>query len=153
MSDLYDTDVLEWSEHQALLLRRHAAGEPGNEAPDWANIIEEVESVGRSQRDAVESLWTLAFLHDLKCEAWPSSRDAPHWRAEARLFRRQARRKFTPSMRARIDVASLYGDALAGLPDSMDGQPPLPVPVACPVILDELLGVDDPGGTSAHERD
>ena len=139
MSDLYEADVLEWSEHQARLLRQHAAGEPGNEAPDWANIIEEVESVGRSQRDAVESLWTLAFLHDLKCEAWPLSRNVPHWRAEARLFRRQAKRKFTPSMRAKIDLSALYADALAGLPDVMDDQPTLPVSTTCPVALDELL--------------
>ena len=140
MGELYDTDVLEWSERQARLLRQHAAGERLNEPVDWANVIEEVESVGRSQVDAVESLWTLAFLHDLKCEAWPLSRDVPHWRAEARLFRRQARRKITPSMRSKIDVAGLYGDALSGLPDVMDGQPPLPVPATCPVTLDELLG-------------
>ena len=54
MGDLYEADVLEWSEHQARLLRQHADGRPGNEAPDWANIIEEVESVGRSQLTAVE---------------------------------------------------------------------------------------------------
>lgn len=139
MSDLYDADVLEWSEQQARLLQQHAAGKPGNEAPDWANIIEEIESVGRSQVDAVESLWTLAFLHDLKIKAWPLSRDVPHWRGEARLFRRQVRRKFTPSMRAKIDVAELYNDALVGLPEAMDGQPPLPVDPACLVTLDELL--------------
>jgi hypothetical protein len=55
MSDLYDTDILIWSERQAELLRRVAAGEPVNEAPDWPNIIEEVESVGSEQRHAVES--------------------------------------------------------------------------------------------------
>lgn len=139
MSDLYDADVLEWSEQQARLLQQHAAGKPGNEAPDWVNIIEEIESVGRSQVDAIESLWTLAFLHDLKVKAWPLSRDVPHWRGEARLFRRQARRKFTPSMRAKIDVAELCNDALAGLPETMYGQPPSPVDPACPVMLDELL--------------
>ncbi len=57
MGDLYDADVLEWSEHQARLLRQHVAGEGSNEAPDWANIIEEIESVGQSQIDAVEPLW------------------------------------------------------------------------------------------------
>ena len=46
MSDLYDDDVLLWSERQGALLRRIAAGEPVNERPDWLNIIEEVESVG-----------------------------------------------------------------------------------------------------------
>ena len=62
MGDLYEADVLEWSEHQARLLHQHAAGKPGNEAPDWANIIEEVESVGRSQFHAVQSLLVLALL-------------------------------------------------------------------------------------------
>ena len=142
MGETYEADVLEWSEHQAQLLRQLADGRPSNEAPDWDNIIEEVESVGRSERHGVESLWTLAFLHDLKCEAWPLSRDVPHWRAEARLFRRQARRRFTPSMRNRIDLAELYADALAGLPDTMDDQPPLPVPAVCPVTMDELLASD-----------
>jgi len=68
MGDLYDTDVLEWSQHQNRLLGQHAAGEAGNEAPDWANIIEEVESVGRDQLYAVESLLAQALAHMLKAE-------------------------------------------------------------------------------------
>ena len=139
MGELYDDDIVEWSEHQARLLRQHADGKPGNEAPDWANIIEEVESVGRSQIDAVESWWFQAFLHDLKAEAWPRSRDEPHWRGEARGFRAQARRKYRPSMRDKLDVPGIYADALSALPETMDGQPPLPVPATCPVTLDELL--------------
>jgi Domain of unknown function DUF29 len=135
----YDTDVLTWSEHQAELLRRLAAGERVNDQVDWANVIEEVESVGHSQIDAVESLWTQAFLHDLKAVAWPLSLDADKWRADARLFRRQARRKYRPSMRQRFNLAELYADALAGLPDRLDGRPPAPVPQTCPVTLDELL--------------
>jgi len=143
MSDLYDNDIYQWSEQQGGLLRRQAAGEKLNEQPDWTNIIEEVESVGRSELQSVESLWTLAFLHDLKAGAWPDSRDEPHWRAEARLFRRQARRKYTASMRSKIDLDGLYADALAGLPTHLDGKAPLPVPQTCPITLDELLG---PGG-------
>ncbi len=142
MGDLYGADVFEWSQHQARLLRQHAAGEGGNEAPDWANIIEEVESAGQSQVDAIESWWFQAFLHDLKAEAWPLVSYVPHWRAEARGFRAQARRKYRPSMRQKIDLAGLYADALVALPESMDGQPPLPVPDACPVTLDELLSTE-----------
>jgi hypothetical protein len=140
MSDLYDTDIVTWSERQAELLRRRAAGELVNDAQlDWPNIAEEIESVGQSQIDAVESLWTQAFLHDLKAEAWPSAPDVDTWRADARMFRRQARRKYRASMRQRIDLADLYTDALAGLPETLDYQPPLPVPAVCPVTLDELL--------------
>ena len=141
MEALYDSDVLEWSEHQARLLRQHAAGKPGNEVPDWANIIEEVESVGRSELNAVKSLLVQVLLHDLKCQAWPHASYVPHWQAEARGFRDDAVDAFTPSMRQRIDVADLYRRALNRMPQLIDDQPPLPVPAACPVTLDELLGV------------
>jgi hypothetical protein len=140
MSDLYEEDVVLWSERQSELLRRVAAGEPVNEAPDWPNIIEEIESVGSEQRHAVESLLLQALIHMLKAEAWPLARDLPHWQAEARVFRAQARRRFVPSMRQRLDLAGIYSDALRGLPDTIDGTPPLPLPDVCPVTLDDLLG-------------
>jgi hypothetical protein len=143
MSDLYDTDVLLWSEQQAALLRRRAAGQLINEADlDWPNIAEEIESVGSEQRHAVESLLLQALLHRLKAEAWPLSRDVPYWQSEARLFRAQARRRFVPSMRQRIDVAGLYHDAVKALPDTIDDQPPLPVAEVCQVTLDQLLAED-----------
>ena len=140
MSDLYDTDILEWSERQAALLRRVAAGERVNEADlDWANIINEVESVGNEQLHAVESLLYQAMLHALKAEAWPQSLSVPGWQAETRSFLAQARRRFVPSMRRKLDLPGLYADALQALPTMIDGQPPLPVPELCPFTLDGLL--------------
>jgi hypothetical protein len=76
----------------------------------------------------------------LEAEAWPLSVAVPGRQAEARLSRRQARRHYTPGMRQKINVADLYADALAAMPETIDGVPPLPVPDACPVTLDELLG-------------
>jgi hypothetical protein len=140
MDGSYETDVLEWSERQASILRRVAAGEPGNEAPDWANIIEEVEDVGRSQLTAVRSLLVQALTHKLKCQAWPDAPYVPHWQAEARGVRADAADAFTPSMRQRIDVGALYQRAMDRLPETVDGQPPLPVPQDCPATLDEMLG-------------
>ncbi len=142
MSD-YDTDILHWSESQGDLLRRIAAGERVNDADlDWPNIAEEIESVGRSDLTATKSLLRQALAHMLKAEAWPLSRDAPSWRAEARMFRAQARDHFTASMRQRIDVGGLYRDALRAMPETIDGQAPLPLAQACPVTLDELLADD-----------
>jgi len=77
-----------------------------------------------------------------EAEAWPLLSAVPGWRAEARLHRRMARRKFTPGMRQRIDVPSLYADAIAGLPEMIDGLAALPIPEVCPVTLDELLAGD-----------
>jgi hypothetical protein len=142
MSDVYEHDILLWSEQQAALLRRHAASERANDvAPDWPNIIEEIESVGREQLHAVESLLLLALIHWLKAAAWPDSRDVPHWRAEERTFRNQARRRFAPLMRQRLDLAEFYADALRGLPETNDNQTPLPPPDVCPMTLDELLAL------------
>jgi len=142
MSDLYEGDVLLWSERQADLLRRHAAVARSNDAIDWPNVIEEIEDVGRSELRSCRSLLRQALRYMLKAEAWPLSRDTPNWRADTVDCRRQARDAFTPSMRQRIDVAGLYADALAALPETMDGVAPLPVPAACLVSLDELLAGD-----------
>ena len=140
MSDLYDMDILTWSERQGALLRRVAAGERVNDADlDWPNIVEEIESVGRSDLRAVESLLFQALVHMLKAEAGPLSPAAPGWRGDARGFRAQARRAFSPSMRQRLDVPGLYADAVKALPETVDSQAPLPVPETCPVTLDELL--------------
>ena len=98
MSDLYETDVLTWSERQAELLRRRAAGERVNEDEiDWLNV------------------------------------------AETRLHRDDARDDYLASMRDKIDMAKRYRRALRGMPDTIDGQPPGPVPAECPMTLEELI--------------
>jgi hypothetical protein len=60
----------------------------------------------------------LALLHDLKAGAWPLSRDAPHWRAEARLRRDEAYERYSPSMAQRIDVEKLYRQARRSMPET-----------------------------------
>ncbi len=140
MSDLYETDILVWSEQQAELLRRLAHGERVNDQLDWEHLIEEVESVGSEQLHAVESLLLQALVHMLKAQGWPLARDVENWRADARGFRAQAANRFAPSMRQRLDLARIYRQALRAVPATMDGQPPQPLPDACPVTLDELLG-------------
>ncbi|HEY2616197.1 MAG TPA: DUF29 domain-containing protein [Acetobacteraceae bacterium] len=134
----YETDILVWSEHQAALLRRLAAGERVDDQIDWENVIEEVESVGAEQLHAVVSLLRQALIHRLKAEAWPLSRDAPNWRADAIRFRADAVDRYAPSMRQRIVIDRIYRQALHALPDTMDGVPPLPIQTSIP-MLDELL--------------
>jgi hypothetical protein len=139
----YDTDILTWSEHQAALLCRRAAGELVNDAEmDWPNIAEEIGDVGKSVVRGVASHLVQAILHDLKADAWPLSREAPHWRAEARVQRDEAQAAYAPSMadRDELNVEKLYRRALRGMPETIDGQQPLPVTDVCTVTLEELLG-------------
>ena len=150
MSDLYDEDILTWSERQAELLRRLASGERVNDQVDWENVIEEVESVGSEQLHAVQSLLRQALIHMLKAEAWPLYRDAPTWRADAIDFRQQAADRFAPSMAQRIDVARLYRQARRAARD--DGRraalagagdlPPYPRRVAERVMSDTRAGLE-----------
>ena len=132
---VYDSDILTWSERQAELLRRAGAGEKIDDLIDWDNIAQEVDSVGRSQLAQVKSLLIQALAHTLKTEAWPLSREVPHWRAEALRFRIDAADVFTPSMRQRIDLRDLYAKALRIVPETIEGQPPLPLPAECWTIF------------------
>jgi hypothetical protein len=131
---LYDTDILLWSEQQAKLLRRRASNEL-----DWDNLAEEINDVGLSQLHAVESLLVQALVHMLKVKAWPEARDVEHWRAEAIRFRGDPERRFSPSMRQRLDLAKLYRQAVRAVPAAIDAQPRPALPAACPMTLAELL--------------
>src|SRR5271163_1132353 len=128
MSDLYEDDILLWSEQQAELLRSRAVN-----ALDWDNLAEEIEDVGKSDLRAVASHLVQALLHDLKAEAWPLSSEVPHWRAEARGQRDDARAAYAPSMKDRpeLDLTTLYRRALRRMPETIDAVPPLPVPAVC----------------------
>lgn len=140
---LYDDDPLLWSEQQAALLRRLAAGEAVNAFVDWENVAEEIEAMGRSELAACRSLLGQAMLHMLKLHAEPDSPAVDHWWREVAVFLDQARDVFTASMRQRLDLQRIYErqqeqqrldrfrfkDARA-VPAS---------PEVCPYALDELL--------------
>ena len=137
--DLYYEDSLAWAERQAGLLRRLAAGERVNDELDWANVIEEIEDVGRSELRAVRSLLRRAVEHLLKIHGWP---DGPveHWSSEARTFLSDANAEITPSMRSRLSVPALYQRARAVIvANTLDGRPPGPLPEACPFTVKDLI--------------
>ena len=137
--DLYDRDVLAWSEHQADLLRRLARGERVNDL-DWEHVVEEIEDVGLCELHAVQSHLHQMLVHLVKLQGWPESPSVSHWRQEVVAFQQDADRRFAPSMRRRIDLGRLYRGALAQLEDvTDDGIAPLPWPAECPFSLEQLL--------------
>ena len=131
---LYDDDIVTWSEHQAAALRALSAKPELSNAVDWANVIEEIESLGRSQISAVERKLTLVLVHLLKKLSAPDAPPVHFWRSEITTFQTAARKGYTRSMRQRIDWDDLwstarrqaaadlvaYGDALvSGLPEAL----------------------------------
>ena len=137
---LYERDALLWSEEQADLLRRLAAGERVNDAVDWPNVIEEMEAVGRSELRACESFLGQALLHLLKLHAWPGSQAVGHWIEEAEQLLLDASKAFTPSMRQRINLDEIYATAAFRMRRKNDTSgSALPFPGACPYTVDDLL--------------
>jgi hypothetical protein len=75
----YDTDTVLWSERQADLLRRLAAGEHVNEHVDWENVAEEIDSVGGSQRIALASHVRSVLEYLMKLAASPVTEAQRRW--------------------------------------------------------------------------
>jgi hypothetical protein len=122
MTDLYDTDTFAWSEQQAALLRRVAAGERLNVAPDWPNIAEEIETLGKNQARELASRIAVILEHLIKLEASPSSDPRPSWRATIRRQRAEIDRLLAdaPSLRARVGLLIAAELAAASLTDNRE---------------------------------
>ncbi len=63
---LYDDDIVIWADEQPAAVRALARRPELSHALDWENVAEEIESVGRSQSDAVESALLQTLVHVLK---------------------------------------------------------------------------------------
>lgn len=135
--DLYERDVLAWSEHQADLIRRLARGERVNDV-DWEHVAEEIEDVGLSELHAVESYLDLILVHLLKATAWPDNEAVNHWHSEIVAFQKNAGRRYAPSMRQRVDVAGLYQGAMEQVA-ALGADSAIRLPPSCPFTVDQLL--------------
>ena len=140
--DPYEDDIVGWSEEQAARLRRVAAGEaPDAAGVDWANVVEEIEAVGRFARATVRAEFTTALLRVLMAHGWPGHSDAGRWLDAADTALVKAAASADAGMEGRLDLEAAYRDArraAAGL--RMDGRPSRALPPAVPVGFAGLRG-------------
>ena len=66
---LYDQDFLKWTEQQAEYLQKARWAEL-----DIENLVEELESLGRSEQRELGSYLQLLMMHLLKCQHQPEQR-------------------------------------------------------------------------------
>ena len=76
----YDADLVIWSGHQADLLRRMGAGERVNDLIDWANVAEEIKSLGRSDKRELRSRIATILEHLIKLRTSPAVEPRAGWR-------------------------------------------------------------------------
>jgi hypothetical protein len=132
----YDEDFAAWLQAQADLLREGRFGDL-----DVPNLVEEVESVGRSEFRAFTSAIELIIFHMLKWDYQHEYR-GQSWRKSINDQRSAVRKllKANPSFKARIEEA--IEDAYIGMPDAVDAETGVPahrVPQACPYSWDEIM--------------
>ena len=145
MSD-YDTDLLLWSERQAALLRRAAAGERVNDQLDWENVAEEIESLGKSDRRELTNQIRTIVIHLIKLKASPATEPRPGWyetlieqRAEIRTLLENS-----PSLRPTVptiigkELSAARAAALASL--AAYSEPPRVDPAELDFTADQILG-------------
>ncbi len=139
---LYETDILAWTEQQAAALRALATRRDLPNELDLGNLLEEVESVGRSQLNAVESRIRLILGHLAKAVSDPGSPALRHWRTECVAWQGDLLQALTPSMHQRLDMDRIWRRALREAAAALDehGAALHPgLPDAAPVGLADLL--------------
>jgi hypothetical protein len=145
MSD-YDTDLLLWSERQAALLRRAAAGERVNDQLDWENVAAEIESLGKSDRRELTNRMRTILIHLIKLQASPATGPRPGWRETIIEQRAEIRTLLEDSPSLRSTVPAIIGKELpaarAAALASLAGynEPPLVDPGDLDFTADQVLG-------------
>lgn len=106
----YEADFYGWAMEQARLLREGRVGEL-----DLANLAEEIESMGRSEKRELVSRLAVLLLHLLKWQFQPELRGRS-WQSSVVVQRRAIARHLreNPSLHARLDeaVVTAYDTAL-----------------------------------------
>lgn len=143
--DLYEADFYAWTKQQALALRRFARTRP-NLPLDLEHIAEEIQDLGKSERDTVYSLARQIMQHLLLIEHSPASEQRRHWMDEIDEFRAQMKRKLSPTIRRHLkrDLGAVYGDGRRIVERKMrrHGEPDAAaaLPADCAYTVDQVLG-------------
>ncbi len=141
----YDDDFYAWTQYQAEVLRTLRTRD---NRLDRENLVEEVESLGRSQRDAVGSQVERILLHFLKLAHSPAANPRLGWMDSIVEARSALNNQLSPSLRRDIEqrLPTLYAVARkrAALQLQMHGeaQATAPIPAECLYTIEQVLTDD-----------
>lgn len=103
LKQLYDEDIVAWSEHQAETLR--VAGRSGSNLNlDWENLAEEIDDLGKSYRASLKSHIRRIVQHLVKLQYSPAVDPRNGWRRTIMLARFEIEDllKESPSLRRTV---------------------------------------------------
>jgi hypothetical protein len=145
-ASLYRSDFYAWTQQQARCLRC-LQSEPVSlpDGVDLANLVEEVESLGRRELVAVTSRIRRILVLLLTVASGAGKKAAPHARADAANLHAEILDARTPSMQTLIDMNELWRAALrvaeAGL-GAHEATLRAGLPTACPLAPADFTADD-----------
>jgi hypothetical protein len=144
LSQLYDQDFVLWVNQTAELLREGKFNEL-----DIPNLLDEVEAMGRSEKNALISNLVVVLMHLLKYQYQPEKR-TNSWLSSIREHRRRLKKALqtSPSLKNYLqdNLAETYDDSrdIAAIETGLD----LDVfPKDCPYSVEQILNPDYLPGT------
>jgi hypothetical protein len=144
-ADLYEDDFFAWTRLQAKELRRFADTRP-NAPLDLAHIAEEIEDLGKAQRNTVRALVRRILEHLLLLEHSPAAGPRPHWISEVVTFRDDLADQLTRTLQRdlRRQLPELYATSRRATSRKLDSfgeaEAAARLPETCPYNLDQILG-------------
>ena len=136
MSDLYERDFYAWANEQAALLRAGLLS-----AADIANIAEEIESMGRSEKRELVNRLAVLLTHLLKWQFQPGLR-GNSWRLTIREQRIRLKNhiKDNPSLKAVVEDATHDAYEIALVEAELEtGLAESTFPAECPWSFDQAM--------------
>ena len=133
----YETDFYQWTQQQADLLRQGALS-----SLDIDNLIEEIESMGASDRRSLSSFLELVIMHLLKWQYQPQRRGTS-WELSIDNGRSSIERifEYSPSLKRQLPemIVAEYRRAIKRAAKET-GLPLTTFPEACPFTVEQITG-------------
>ncbi|MCL6436702.1 MAG: DUF29 domain-containing protein [Leptolyngbyaceae cyanobacterium HOT.MB2.61] len=133
---LYNQDFYAWTQHQVELLRSGQL-----EKLDIEHLIEEMESLGRQERQELRNCLGMLLGHLLRWHSQPEAR-SKSWRATIQEQRQEIRRQIeeNPSLKPYLSEAIEIGyEKGLSLVDRETPLAPKQLPQSCPFFETEIF--------------
>jgi hypothetical protein len=141
----YDDDFYAWTQHQAEVLRTMPVSD---NRFDREHVAEEIEDLGKSERDAVRSQLRRIIEHLLKLAYSPAEQPRFDWMETIVDARQELSDKLTATLRREVEgtLEKLYGDArrraTLGLRRYGEADAAEQLPTTCPYSWDQICQQD-----------
>ncbi len=134
---LYEQDFYQWTQEQAALLKAGTLAQL-----DIENLIEEIESMGKSQKRELYSRLVVLIMHMLKWDYQPDMQSGS-WKNTILTQRREIKflLKDNPSLNRIVSdaVRMVYSDSVEAA-SVETGLPVSSFPETCPYTIEQLMG-------------